>query len=202
MGGLKPPTRRETCGTKSGYQAHYRAGERPCVRCRNARSEDHAAKVERSSITTADWEDVVGPMTEPPVGLGRAGLRLWAAATVARRFSPATLYLLVEACRCADVLERLDGAVRSRRGLWLSLKAEAEEQTEGVPRFDVVVDGAVAEQRRQRESLNRVLKQLDLLDVVPAVEPGREKSVLDQLRERRARREEELKNQAKAGSEG
>ncbi|WP_156831826.1 hypothetical protein [Corynebacterium massiliense] len=141
-------------------------------------------------------------MTEPPVGLGRAGLRLWAAATVARRFSPATLYLLVEACRCADVLERLDGAVRSRRGLWLSLKAEAEEQTEGVPRFDVVVDGAVAEQRRQRESLNRVLKQLDLLDVVPAVEPGREKSVLDQLRERRARREEELKNQAKAGSEG
>lgn len=31
--GKNPPTHRQTCGTRAGYQAHARAGERACRRC-------------------------------------------------------------------------------------------------------------------------------------------------------------------------
>jgi len=34
---LDPPTLRETCGRPSGRKAHYKAGERPCDRCKAAK---------------------------------------------------------------------------------------------------------------------------------------------------------------------
>ncbi|MBK4161053.1 hypothetical protein [Corynebacterium macginleyi] len=77
--------------------------------------------------------------------------------------------------------------MRSKRGLWFSLDEESQELVDDVPQFSVVLDGVLSEQRRQRESLRALLKQLDLLDVQP-VESGGEVSMLDQLRERRESR--------------
>ena len=87
-----------------------------------------------------------------------------------------------------DVLDRLDGAMRSKRGLWFSLDEESQELVDDVPQFSVVLDSVLGEQRRQRESLRALLKQLDLLDIQPVESSGGEKSMVDQLRERREAR--------------
>lgn len=180
-----PPTKHEQCGSPSGYMAHHRAGEKPCAACRRARSREGRAKKRAASGSATVTP---GEVAEVPKGLGRRGETLWVDAHHQRDFSNSARVLLVEACRCADVLDRLDGAMRSKRGLWFSLDEESQELVDDVPQFSVVLDSVLGEQRRQRESLRALLKQLDLLDIQPVESSSGEKSMVDQLRERREAR--------------
>jgi len=85
----------------------------------------------------------------PPEALGAAGGKLWAAVHTAYELDVHEELLLLEACRCADVLDRLDELVR-RHGL-VSSSPQGER-----------VHPALVEARQQQLTLTRLLAALRL----------------------------------------
>jgi hypothetical protein len=103
------------------------------------------------------------PALEPPKGLKAWGLQLWDKVTEASSFDPAGYYLLAEACRTADIIERLSGALASGSSTWVSLAEEAQGLAGGdTLEINIVVNPLLGEIRQQRLALRQLLAQLKL----------------------------------------
>lgn len=101
-------------------------------------------------------------LMNPPSGLESRGRELWDAATAGSEFDAAGLLLLGEACRTADIIERLSAALRSNSQEWVRLSEEAEETVEGTMRIQIVVNPLLGEIRQQRIALRTMLAHLKL----------------------------------------
>ena len=99
---------------------------------------------------------------QTPRGLEQRGLELWEAATSGAEFDPAGFLLLGEACRTADIIERLSAALRAGSQEWIRLSEEVEEVAEGVARVQIVVNPLLGEVRQQRIALRTMLAHLKL----------------------------------------
>lgn len=98
----------------------------------------------------------------PPNGLDHRGRELWEAVTAASELDPAGLLLLGEACRTADIIERLSAALRAGSCEWIRLAEEAEETVEGAAQISIVVNPLLGEVRQQRIALRTMLFHLKL----------------------------------------
>lgn len=104
-------------------------------------------------------------------------MSLWTQVTEATSFDPAGYFILAEACRTADIIERLSGALASGSSTWISLADEAVEMADGVE-IHIVVNPLLGEIRQQRGALKALLAQLKL-GVTQA--GAAEKSAVDKL---------------------
>lgn len=120
----------------------------------------------------------------PPDYLKAKGRALWESVTGKYRLTEGALVLLGEACRTADRLERFAAALSSRSVLWFEVGDIEQADEAGVP---VVVNGMIGEARQLQTTLRQTLTQLGVIGV-EAANAGGEKSMLDQLAERRAER--------------
>lgn len=181
MSTLKPsrkaaPTKDRRCGTNAGYMAHNRRGESPCAACRRGKAdyEKHrtrGTKPPQRREATASKAGAAAPsgtstrpasgVPRPPKGLGARGRGFWNETLTEFELTPANRELLAEACRTLDRLERLDGALRSKRNLFLELE-ETEDQVDGLPTFNVVVNGAVSTADKLQATFRATIKQLGI----------------------------------------
>lgn len=103
---------------------------------------------------------------EPPTGLRAWGQSLWDRVTDDTDFDPAGYFILAEACRTADIIERLSGALRSNNTTWVSLSDEIVQamQVNGVEAAEIhlVVNPILGEVRQQRLAMRQLLAQLKL----------------------------------------
>ena len=97
-----------------------------------------------------------------PTGLEARGAELWEAALASSDFDAAGLLLLGEACRTADIIERLSAALRSGSSEWVRLAEEAEVLADGAARVQIVVNPLLGEVRQQRIALRTMLAHLKL----------------------------------------
>jgi len=98
----------------------------------------------------------------PPTGLESRGTELWEAAVAASEFDAAGLLLLGEACRTADIIERLSAALKSGSQEWVRLAEEAEMLADGAAKVQIVVNPLLGEVRQQRIALRTMLAHLKL----------------------------------------
>jgi hypothetical protein len=98
----------------------------------------------------------------PPTGLESRGQELWEAAVAASDFDAAGLVLLGEACRTADIIERLSAALKSNSSEWVRLSEEAEVLADGAAKIQIVVNPLLGEVRQQRIALRTMLAHLKL----------------------------------------
>lgn len=98
----------------------------------------------------------------PPIGLESRGQELWDAAVAASEFDAAGLVLLGEACRTADIIERLSAALKSSSQEWVRLSEEAEMLADGSAKVMIVVNPLLGEVRQQRIALRTMLAHLKL----------------------------------------
>lgn len=102
----------------------------------------------------------------PPSGLRAWGENLWDRVTGETTLDPAGYYILAEACRTADIIERLSGALRSNNTQWISLSDEIVQamQVNGVEAAEIhlVVNPILGEIRQQRLTMRQLLAQLKL----------------------------------------
>ncbi|QNJ56821.1 terminase small subunit [Mycobacterium phage Reindeer] len=106
------------------------------------------------------------PAIQPPEGLRAWGQQLWDTVTEHTSFDPAGYYILAEACRTADIIERLSGALRAGSSQWVSLADEIVEAVQisgvDVAEINLVVNPILGEIRQQRLALRQLLAQLKL----------------------------------------
>ena len=103
-------------------------------------------------------DDYDPPPAPAPDGLGEAGARLWDAAMDARVFAVHEELVLLQACRTADLLDRL------------AVLAVSEPVTVEAARGRRVTNPVLVEQRQQSYALARLLMSLRL----PALADGGE----------------------------
>ena len=140
------------------------------------------AKPARPAKATAERKVPDGVPT-PPDWLRARGLQLWIEVTQAHDLNTSALTLLGEACRTADRLERLAGALASRSTMWFEL-GDIDQATElGVP---IVVNGMIGEARQLQTTLRQTLNTLGVIKVDAAEKAA--KSPLDELAARRKKR--------------
>ncbi|MBB5167215.1 hypothetical protein HNP02_007204 [Mycobacterium sp. AZCC_0083] len=107
------------------------------------------------------------PAPQPPRGLRAWGEQLWTQVTESSTFDPAGYFILAEACRTADVIERLSGMYNSNSTVWVALADEAVQvamtETGGqAVEINLSVNPVLAEARQQRLALRQLLAQLKL----------------------------------------
>lgn len=106
---------------------------------------------------------VRSPVTNlpPPAGLGVRGTALWEALQD-REFGAAHLVQLAEACRTADMIDRLTAELEGEGGQLVELVRDEAESSESVVEVRVVVNGLLAERRQQQEVFRRAVAELRL----------------------------------------
>lgn len=87
------------------------------------------------------------------VTLGPSGQRLWAAMTDAGQLPPMQAVLLLEACRIADRLDKLDSQLRGEDWLRFDVDETGAEVT-------VIVDRVLSEARQQATALKQIVAEL------------------------------------------
>ena len=97
-----------------------------------------------------------------PKGLGKRGRAFWEETMAEYSLTPANRELLTEACRTLDRLDRLDGALRSRRNPFLEL--EETDPVGDLPTFNVVINSAVASADKLQTTFRATIKQLGISD--------------------------------------
>jgi hypothetical protein len=103
------------------------------------------------------------PDPTPPTGLKAWGQRLWDEVTKENSFDAAGYFVLAEAARTADIIEKLSGALRSNNTTWIRLADEAQVHAEGETiEINIVVNPILGEIRQQRLTLRQLLAQLKL----------------------------------------
>lgn len=117
------------------------------------------------------------PDPTPPTGLRAWGQSLWDLVTEENKFDAAGYFILAEAARTADIIEKLSGALRSNSTEWLRLSDEvAQAVTEHgdgqheIIEITLVVNPIVGEIRQQRLALRQLLAQLKLGNVSDTAE--------------------------------
>lgn len=116
-------------------------------------------------------------MPEPlqPQGLRAWGQSLWDRVTESSNFDPAGEFILVEACRTADIIERLSGALRSTSTQWVSLSDDIVEAIRvsglDIAEVHLVVNPIIGEIRQQRLALRTLLSQLKIGTIIDGTAP-------------------------------
>ncbi|RZQ59828.1 hypothetical protein [Amycolatopsis suaedae] len=98
-------------------------------------------------------------------GLGQRGRRLWDEMTAAWAPSPLHREMLLEACRMADRLDRLDRHLNGED--WLRFWSRNDEGT----RVEVIVDKVLTEARELQSAFRMAVA--DLVKAAPAKQPER-----------------------------
>lgn len=115
------------------------------------------------------------PAPQPPTGLRAWGQSLWDRVTEETSLDPAGYFILAEACRTADIIERLSGALRSNSTQWISLSDEIVQQMQvngvDVAEINLVVNPILSEIRQQRLAMRQLLAQLKLGKVTDGTAP-------------------------------
>lgn len=106
-------------------------------------------------------------MTEPHETLGERGARLWAEVTESHTLAAPERELLLEACRCADRLEKLDRYLTGADTSWLDLEKMRRDDTE----YRVTIDAALSEARQQQNILKQLVASLRLPDEASGKKP-------------------------------
>lgn len=103
------------------------------------------------------------PDPQQPSGLKSWGKSLWDQVTESSTLDPAGYFILGEACRTADVVEQLSGALRSGSNEWVRLADDAEEMADGTTlKINIIVNPILGEIRQQRLTLRQLLAHLKL----------------------------------------
>jgi hypothetical protein len=138
-------------------------------RYRRHKANDHSLCVPGrcADVTPTVTRDGAVDQEERGVRLEAAGQQLWDAVTAETKLAPMQRVLLLEACRIADRLDRLDGQLRG--GDWLRLEAD-EDRDEVI----VVVDKALAEARQQATALKALVSELRQAGRSPTTKPAGE----------------------------
>lgn len=103
------------------------------------------------------------PEPQPPKGLKDWGKHLWDGVIAGTTLDPAGYILLGEACRTADIIERLSGALASGSTEWIRLAEDADYiAPDGAVEIKIVVNPLLGEIRQQRLALRQLLAQLKL----------------------------------------
>lgn len=89
--------------------------------------------------------------------LGVTGTALWKQMTAGGELGPMQQALLVEACRIADRLDRLEAQLSGDDAEWLRVEPDYEDPTAPVV---VVVDRALAEARQQATAMKGLLAEI------------------------------------------
>lgn len=105
-----------------------------------------------------------------PEGLKTRGEALWNGVTAEVELDAAGLSILEDACRTADLVERLSIASTSN-GEIMRLAEEAEEIAPGAVKISIVVNPLFGELRQQRLAFKQLMAQLKLGKILPKVEP-------------------------------
>ena len=113
-----------------------------------------------------------------PEGLGERGRALWTALCVNVEPAGAMGVLILEACRTADRLERLDGFLRGDETSWFEFGDVDYDGT-----VEVVISAPLTEARQQQMALKQLLQTIGL-DQKPASKGAKS----DDLAARRAAR--------------
>lgn len=105
-------------------------------------------------------------MAQKPERLGERGSSLWDEITKAHTLQKAELELLVEACRCADRLEKLDEFLTGDRDSWFTFEEMKRDDT-----IRVLVDAALSEARQQQNMMKQLIASLRLPDATTGKKP-------------------------------
>lgn len=119
---------------------------------------------------------------DPPATLGERGASLWRGLRKEGSFGPPEVVLVMEACRIADRLDKLDDLIIGGSETWIDLI----ETYEGSGIADVVINKPLAEARQQALALKQILAELRQMRGVSAGDSGGDE--LDELAARRAAR--------------
>lgn len=91
---------------------------------------------------------------------------MWEQVTDATPLDPAGYYILAEACRTADIIERLSGMLNSNSTQWVALADEAVQfamvEGENIASINLTVNPVMSEIRQQRLAMRQLLAQLKL----------------------------------------
>ena len=116
-----------------------------------------------------------------PEKLGKTGQSLWDEVTKDVKLDAAGEALLIEACRTADIIDRLNGALWSRNQEWMRLSDEVEDVAPGVAEVRLVVNPILGEVRQQRLALRQMIAHLKLGAAQPKTTEEQTKSAFDKL---------------------
>lgn len=110
------------------------------------------------------------------------GQKLWDDVCESTTLDAAGYFILAEACRTADIIERLSGMLRGKTTEWVALAEEAvdyaEQAGEAIATVNLVVNPIISEVRQQRLALRTLLAQLKLGNVEAGTEGA---SAIDNL---------------------
>jgi hypothetical protein len=101
-------------------------------------------------------------------GLGPTGRALWEQVMAAEKLGPMQRVLLMEACRIADRLDKLETQLTDPESEWLRVEPDYENPTAPV---EVVVDKALAESRQQATALKGLIAEIRQASKVASAEP-------------------------------
>ena len=89
--------------------------------------------------------------------------------------------LLGEACRTADIIDRLHGALGSKHQEWLRLSEEIEELATGGVQVSLVINPLLGEIRQQRLAMRQMIAHLKLGAAVPKTLESKATSIFERL---------------------
>lgn len=115
-----------------------------------------------------------------PEGLKTRGKALWDGVTSEVELDSAGLSILEDACRTADIIDRLSQA-SGNAATWFRLAEEAEYVADDSVKISIVVNPLLGEIRQQRLAFKQLMAQLKLGSVIKKSDKDKEKSAFDQL---------------------
>jgi len=133
-----------------------------------------------------DETATVTGVTLRPDATGRldtTGRQLWAE-LAGEEAEGARRVLILEACRIADRLNRLDDLLAGDASAWMAFVAQRDNDEV----VEIVIDKPLAEARQQAIALKQLVAELRQGAAGASQQPGQEVSVFDQLAARRAAR--------------
>ena len=126
--------------------------------------------------------------------LGQRGKELWANIGQVPGLDIASKTLVLQVCRIADHLDRLDRILHSKQ-TWISLANEGVPNEDG--QINIVMDGALVEFRQQASALSAILNKLGLGKIdFDALVARQTESRSDELHRKRAERTRNVATQA------
>ena len=99
---------------------------------------------------------------DKPLNLLLRGEALWDSVTAEREFDAAGYALLEDACRTADIIQRLSDMLDLDEASWINIMEEAGFESPKEKRLIVNVRPLLGEIRQQRLAMNRLLNQLGI----------------------------------------
>lgn len=123
-------------------------------------------------------------MTEP-AKLGQRAKDLWNGVLNEVELDSAGLAILEDACRTIDIVDRLSGALSSKKQEWIRVDEDARVLADehGAVEIHLVINPLLGEIRQQRLALKQFLAQLKLGIATPKTEESAEKDIFQRLEE-------------------